>query len=249
MVRTLFAGIRTFVLVPLFFVTTMLFAAAIIIFGAFRPAAPIHDKILRSWSRLYLFIPPVHVEVFDIDLIDPDQRYVIVSNHLSMFDIPILIRYLPVRGRFLAKKELFRIPLFGQGMRTVGIIEINRSKGGSSRQAINEGVRLASERGNSLIVFPEGTRGTESKLLPFHKGAFRIAIDTGLPILPVIIEGTDRISKPGSPIFFRGNATLHILDPIDTSDLTNKDDLKRLTAEVESEMNRVYGELTVDGRR
>jgi 1-acyl-sn-glycerol-3-phosphate acyltransferase len=227
----------------------MLFAAAIIIFGAFRPAAPIHDKILRSWSRLYLFIPPVHVEVFDIDLIDPDQRYVIVSNHLSMFDIPILIRYLPVRGRFLAKKELFRIPLFGQGMRTVGIIEINRSKGGSSRQAINEGVRLASERGNSLIVFPEGTRGTESKLLPFHKGAFRIAIDTGLPILPVIIEGTDRISKPGSPIFFRGNATLHILDPIDTSDLTNKDDLKRLTAEVESEMNRVYGELTVDGRR
>jgi 1-acyl-sn-glycerol-3-phosphate acyltransferase len=227
----------------------MLFAAAIIIFGAFRPAAPIHDKILRSWSRLYLLIPPVHVEVFDIDLIDPDQRYVIVSNHLSMFDIPILIRYLPVRGRFLAKKELFRIPLFGQGMRTVGIIEINRSKGGSSRQAINEGVRLASERGNSLIVFPEGTRGTESELLPFHKGAFRIAIDTGLPILPVIIEGTDRISRPGSPIFFPGNATLHILDPIDTSDLTNKDDLKRLTAEVESEMNRVYGELTVDGRR
>jgi len=205
MVRTLFAGIRTFVLVPLFFVITMLFAAVIIIFGAFRPAAPIHDKILRSWSRLYLLIPPVHVEVFDIDLIDPDQRYVIVSNHLSMFDIPILIRYLPVRGRFLAKKELFRIPLFGQGMRTVGIIEINRSKGGSSRQAINEGVRLASERGNSLIVFPEGTRGTESELLPFHKGAFRIAIDTGLPILPVIIEGTVQ-HEPGlhrpTPLLF-----------------------------------------------
>lgn len=249
MVRTLLAGIRTFVLVPLFFVITMLFAAFIIVYGAFRPAAPIHDKILRSWSRLYLRLPPVHVEAFDIERIDPDQRYVIVSNHLSMFDIPMLIEYLPVRGRFLAKKELFKIPLFGQGMRTVGIIEVNRSKGGSSREAINEGVRLAGERGNSLIVFPEGTRSTESEMLPFHKGAFRIAIDTGLPVLPVIIEGTDRISKPESPIFFPGDASLHVLNPIDTSGMTNKDDLKRLTADVESKMKRVYGELTVDGRR
>lgn len=249
MVRTLLAGIRTFVLVPLFFVITMLFAAFIIVYGAFRPAAPIHDKILRSWSRLYLRLPPVHVEAFDIERIDPDQRYVVVSNHLSMFDIPMLIEYLPVRGRFLAKKELFKIPLFGQGMRTVGIIEVNRSKGGSSREAINEGVRLAGERGNSLIVFPEGTRSTESEMLPFHKGAFRIAIDTGLPVLPVIIEGTDRISKPESPIFFPGDASLHVLNPIDTSGMTNKDDLKRLTADVESKMKRVYGELTVDGRR
>ena len=243
MLRTLSAGIRTFVLVPLFFVITMLFAATIIVFGAFRPAAPIHDKILRNWSRLYLRIPPVHVDVFNIELIDPDQRYVIVSNHLSMFDIPMLIEYLPVRGRFLAKTELFKIPLFGQGMRTVGIIEIDRSKGGSSREAINEGVQLASERGNSLIVFAEGTRATQSTLLPFHKGAFRIAIDTGLPILPVIVEGTDRISKPGSPIFFPGTATLHVLNPIDTSGMTNKSDLRPLTARVESEMNSVYDDV------
>ena len=94
-----------------------------------------------------------------------------------------------------------------------------------------------------MIVFPEGTRGTESELLPFHKGAFRIAIDTGLPILPVIIEGTDRISKPGSPIFFPGNATLHIFDPIDTSGMTNKDDLKALTKTVESNMNQAYIDL------
>jgi 1-acyl-sn-glycerol-3-phosphate acyltransferase len=155
----------------------------------------------------------------------------------------MLILYLPVRGRFLAKKELFRIPLFAQGMRTVGMIEINRSKGGSSRKAIIEGVQLAAERGNSLIIFPEGTRATESKLLPFHKGAFRIAIDTGLPVLPVIIEGTDRISKPGSPIFFPGDATLHVLDPIDTTGLTNRDDLTALTNTIESEMARAYNDL------
>jgi 1-acyl-sn-glycerol-3-phosphate acyltransferase len=243
MLRIAAAGLRTFILVPLFFVLTMVFASIIIIYGAFRPASPIHDKILRLWSVLYLRIPPVQVELSEIDIIDPDQRYVIISNHLSMFDIPLLIRYLPLNGRFLAKTELFKIPLFGQGMRTVGIIEINRSKGGSSREAINEGVRLAGKRGNSLIVFPEGTRGTQSTLLPFHKGAFRIAIDTALPILPVIIEGTDRISKPGSPIFFPGRATLTILDPIDTTGLTNKDDLASLTETVETEMNRVYDNL------
>lgn len=243
MFRTAAAGLRTFILVPLFFVLTMLFATSIIILGAFSRAAPIHDKILRLWSELFLRLAPVHVDPSHIQVIDPHQRYVIVSNHLSMFDIPLLLRYLPVNGRFLAKKELFKIPLVGQGMRTVGIIEIDRSKGGSSRQAINEGVRLAAERGNSLIVFPEGTRGPGSELLPFHKGAFRIAIDTGLPIVPVIIEGTDRISKPGSPIFFRGDVTLHVLDPIDTTDMTTKNDLKALTESVETEMNRVYGDL------
>ncbi len=243
MLRIAAAGLRTLILVPLFFVFTMSCASFIIIYGAFRPAAPVHDKVLRLWSSLYLQVPPVQVDLVGIDRIDADQRYVIVSNHLSMFDIPLLIRYLPVNGRFLAKTELFKIPLFGQGMRTVGIIEIDRSKGGSSRKAINEGVRLAGKRGNSLIVFPEGTRGTKSKLLPFHKGAFRIAIDTGLPILPVVIEGTDRISRPGSPIFFSGSVTLTVLDPIDTTDLTNKDDLASLTETVESEMNRVYADL------
>jgi 1-acyl-sn-glycerol-3-phosphate acyltransferase len=243
MLRIAAAGIRTFVLVPLFFVVTMSIASFIIIYGAFRPAAPVHNKALRLWSDLYLRIPPVQVEMSGLDRIDSDQRYVIVSNHLSMFDIPLLIKYLPVNGRFLAKTELFRIPLFGQGMRTVGIIEIDRSKGGSSRQAIIDGVKLAGKRGNSLVVFPEGTRGTECQLLPFHKGAFRIAIDTGLPILPVIIEGTDRISKPGSPIFFSGRATLSILDAIETDTLTNRDDLGTLTKSVEAEMNRVYKDL------
>jgi 1-acyl-sn-glycerol-3-phosphate acyltransferase len=243
MLRTLLAATRTFVLIPLFFLLTLVIAAFIIVYGAFRPAAPIHDRILRYWSRLWLRIPPVRIDVTGIEKVDPDQRYVVVANHLSMFDIPLLIRYLPIHGRFLAKTELFKIPLVGHAMRTVGIIEIDRSKGGSSRQAIIEGVRLAAARGYSLVVFPEGTRGTEGKFLPFHKGAFRIAIDTGLPILPVVIEGTDQISKPGSLIFFPGHASLHVLDPIDTSNMTNKDDLKTLTAGVESEMKRVYGDL------
>ena len=243
MPRTLLAGIRTFVLVPLFFLLTLLFAATIVIYGAFRPASPMHDRILRLWSTLYLRIPPVTVTVQGVDKIDPHQRYVVTANHLSMFDIPILLRHLPLQGRFLAKQEVFKVPIVAQAMRTVGIIEINRARGGSSRQAINDGVHIAAERGYSLIVYPEGTRSTDGELLPFHKGAFRIAIDTGLPVLPVVIEGTERASKPGSKLFFPGRASIRVLDAIETADMTNKDNLTSLTAKVESEMNRVYEEM------
>ena len=243
MLHTLFAGIRTFVLVPLFVLLTLLFAVFIIIYGAFRPAAPIHDKILKVWSGLWLRIPPVHFDVEGTENVDPHQRYVVASNHLSMFDIPLLFRTLPLHGRFLAKKEVFKIPLVSQAMRTVGIIEINREKGGSSRQAINDGARIAAERGYSLLIFPEGTRSTDGELLPFHKGVFRIAIDTGLPLLPVVIEGTERVSTPGSKVFFPGRASMRILDPIDTTGMTNKDDLKALAARVETDMNAVYAEM------
>jgi len=243
MLRTPLAGIRTFVLVPLFFLLTLIFAAVIVVYGAFRPAAAIHDKILNVWSRLFLRIPPVKIEVFGIEKVDPTQRYVVASNHLSMYDIPLLFQWLPLQGRYLAKKEVFKIPLVAQAMRTVGIIEVNRQQGGSSRQAINEGVRVAAERGHSLLVYPEGTRSTEGELLPFHKGAFRIAIDTGLPILPVVIEGTERVSKPGSKIFYPGQASMRILDPIETTGMTNKEDLNPLVIRVEAEMNEVYAEM------
>ncbi|GMQ92980.1 MAG: lysophospholipid acyltransferase family protein [Acidimicrobiia bacterium] len=243
MLRTLLAGIRTFVLVPLFFLLTLLFAIIIVIYGAVRPAAPIHDKILKLWSRLWLRIPPAHVDVVGTEKVDPHQRYIVVSNHLSMLDIPLLFQALPLHGRFLAKQEIFKIPVVAQAMRTIGMIEIDRGQGGSSRRAINEGVRIAAERGYSLLIFPEGTRSTEGELLPFKKGAFRIAIDTGLPLLPVVIEGTERISRPGSRLFFPGHASMRILSPIDTADMTNKNDLRPLSTLVESEMNAVYREM------
>lgn len=243
MLRTLLAWIRTLALVPLFLGLTVLVALFITVYGTFRPGDPIHGRMLRFWSGMWLRIPPVRVNVAGLDRIDPDQRYVIIANHLSMFDIPLLLKALPLEGRFLAKQEVFKIPLVAQAMRTVGIIEINRERGGSSREAINRGVKLAAERGYSLVIFPEGTRSTEGHLLPFKKGAFRIAIDTGLPVLPVVIDGTDRVSQPGRKVFFPGQASLRILDPIETSGMTNRDDLTPLFARVEAQMNAAYDEM------
>lgn len=243
MLREGLAAVRTFVLVPLMFVYTLVLAAVVIVVSRANPTSPIVDGIVQHWSGLFLRIPPVQVRIEGIDRVDPDRRYVVASNHLSMFDIPLLFHHLPLHGRFLSKKEVFRIPLVGTAMRSIGIIEIDRQAGGSSRHAINEGVRIAAERGYSLLVFPEGTRSRSGELLPFKKGAFRIAIDTGLPLLPVVIEGTDRVQRPEKKVFHRGEVTLHVLEPIDTAGMTNRDDLNPLVRRVESAMTETYGAL------
>lgn len=243
MLREGLAAARTFILVPLMFVYTLLLAAIVIVAGWVNPKSAVVNGIVQHWSGLFLRIPPVSVRIEGIERIDPSQRYVVASNHLSMFDIPLLFHHLPLHGRFLSKKEVFKIPLVGTAMRSIGIIEIDRQAGGSSRQAINDGVKIAAERGYSLLVFPEGTRSRSGELLPFKKGAFRIAIDTGLPLLPVIIEGTDRVQRPEKKVFHRGEVTLHVLDPVDTSGMTNKNDLNPLLRHVESAMAETYSAL------
>ncbi len=240
MTQTATAVLRMIIVVPLFLVYTFVSAFIIVVYGAFQPASPIHDRIVKRWSYFFLRIPPVTFTVEGSHNVDPTQRYVVVANHLSMFDIPMLFYTLPLHGRFLSKKEVFRVPLVGRAMRTIGIIEIDRSSGQSSRQAINEGVRIAAERGYSLIVFPEGTRSRDGNLLPFKKGAFRIAIDNGLPILPVVLEGTDRVSRPGSKLFYPGKASATILAPIPTTAMTNRDDLTNLMRTVEASMTKIY---------
>ncbi len=238
------AGARTFVLVPLFFVYTMVLAIVVMVVGAVRPGSGLFNSILDHWASMFLRIPPARWTVEGLEHIDPAERYVVASNHLSMFDVPLLFRVLPFPGRFLAKKELFRLPLIGRAMTMVGIIEIDRDAGGgSSRQAINRGVTIAAERGYSLLVFPEGTRSKDATLLPFKKGAFRIAIDTGLPLLPVVIEGTNRISRPHSKIYRPGSISVRVLPPIATSDMTNRDDLSRLASEVEMSINDTYASM------
>jgi 1-acyl-sn-glycerol-3-phosphate acyltransferase len=227
----------------LFFLLTLAYALFIIVFSLFRPYSSIFSRILKRWSRTFLRIPPVTITTEGLEHADPAERYIIVSNHLSTFDIPLLFWALPTDGRFLSKKELFKIPLVGRAMRQVGIIEVDRQAGRSSRAVINEGVQNAAERGYSLIVFPEGTRGNSGEMLPFMKGAFRIAIDTGLPVLPVVIEGTDRISKPGSKLFHPGRAQVRVLPPIPTADLTNRDDLTELMTTCEKAITDAYTEL------
>jgi 1-acyl-sn-glycerol-3-phosphate acyltransferase len=244
MSHTLTAGIRTLVLVPLFFLLTLLMALLVIIVGRFGPDSPRIESLIQTWSRLFLRIPPVDYASSGSENVVPGQ-YVVVSNHLSNFDIPLLFRTVPLRIRFLAKKEIYKIPLVAQAMDTAGIVKIDRQSGMSTHEAINAAVAASRARGYSLIVFPEGTRSRTGDMGEFKKGAFRIAVDGQLPILPVVINGTFAVNPPGKKMIYPGHADVRILEPIPTSGMARKD-VKALMGATREQMVAVYASMRAD---
>ena len=173
----------------------------------------------RLWSRIMLFAGGVKVQVEGLDNINPKQAYVFAANHQSQFDIFTLLGHLPTQFRWLAKKELFRIPILGAAMKSAGYIPIDRN----NRKEAFKSIDLAANRvreGTSVVIFPEGTRSLDGKLQSFKKGGFHLAIKSKRPIVPVSISGAFSIlPKKG----FRVRPQLvkvSIGEPVPTADIT-----------------------------
>ena len=230
MTKKILLGIKSVIVVPLFWVFTILVSAAFLFVMAlrFRGAG---EALVQLWSRAFLAVAPVRWVVSGTEHIEPGTQYFFLSNHLSNFDVPLLFRAIPTPIRYLAKKELYRIPVFAQALRVAGIVKIDRGAGVTSYAAINEGVARAKENGYSLIVFPEGTRSRDGDLHPFKKGAFRMAISTGLPVVPVTVNGTWQVWPPGSKLFYKGDAGVVIHEPVETTGMT-PDDIDALRSKV-----------------
>ncbi len=161
----------------------------------------------------------VKLVIEGLENVDPDQTYVVVSNHQSAFDIFAHFAALPLPIRFLAKKELFKIPIFGLAMKKIGMVEVDRGAGRAVHQAVNEGARRTMEHGWSLIIYPEGTRSRDGVLLPFKKGAFTIASNIKAPILPTAIVGSRAVWKPKTKRIHSGQITVKIMPAISTDGL------------------------------
>jgi 1-acyl-sn-glycerol-3-phosphate acyltransferase len=144
-----------------------------------------------------------------------------MPNHQSNFDIPVLLGRIPIQFRWLAKAELFKIPIFGRGMRGCGYISIDRSNRKSAFHSLKEAARKIRD-GVSVLVFPEGTRSTDGKIIPFKKGGFVLAVDAGVPIVPIVISGTHTVMPKGRLLIESRDVVMQILAPIDTSDYTRK---------------------------
>jgi len=222
MLRKIILSIRSAVAVPLFFAYTIIISALFILVMTLRLRRA-GEFFVQIWSRVFLMVPPMSYSVTGVEHIRRGTQYFFLANHLSNFDIPLLFRAIPTPIRYLAKKELYRIPVFAQALHVAGIVKIDRGAGAKSYAAINEGVARAKANGYSLIVFPEGTRSRDGDLHPFKKGAFRMAISTGLPVVPVTVNGTWEVWPPGSKLFYRGHADVVIHEPIETANLTVKD--------------------------
>ena len=162
---------------------------------------------------------------------DPRRPYVVVSNHESFVDI-LLISHLPWEMKWLSKAELFRIPVLGWLLMLAGDIPIKRGFGASAIEAIAR-CRAALANRVSVMIFPEGTRSMTEGLLPFKDGAFRLAIDAGVPILPLVVHGTSTALPKHDWRFGRSTAVVRVLEPVETTGL-GPADVPALKARVRS---------------
>jgi 1-acyl-sn-glycerol-3-phosphate acyltransferase len=149
---------------------------------------------------------------------DPRRPYIAVSNHESLADI-FLISHLPWEMKWLSKDSIFKLPIMGWLMRMAGDISVTRSNRSSRAEAIEQ-CRDRLRRNVSVMIFPEGTRSKTAELLPFKDGAFRLAIEMGLPILPMAVAGTRSAVQKGSLSFGRARAEVRVLEPISTEGMT-----------------------------
>lgn len=198
-------------------------AVMIILHTLLRPPGGLLDRLPHFWGRTWCRVAGVKLTVEGLERIDTKQAYVVISNHQSAFDIFAHFAALPVPIRFLAKQELFKIPLFGTAMRRIGIVEVDRGAGRATHQAVNRGAAHNMGLGRSLMIYPEGTRSRDGAMLPFKKGAFAIARNLGVPILPTAITGSRQVWSPGSRMIRPGHITVTIMDPVSTENMTLRD--------------------------
>ena len=184
-------------------------------------------KLEKMWAQWVIWSTGIQYDVTGLDNLDPDKKYIFMSNHESALDILLGTACIPFNIVFLAKKELFRIPVFGWAMKAAGMIKIDRQNPERARKSVNEAVHRLIHSSFSTLIYPEGTRSETGDLLPFKKGGFILAIRSQLPIVPVTIIGAGDVLSKGSFTINQGQIKIIISKPIPTRNLevNNKEEL------------------------
>ena len=189
----------------------------------------------RNWLRL----SGVQVEVRGLELLDPKQTYVFVSNHRSYLDTAAMFVFTGRRIGLLAKKELLKVPVLGVGMGFVNVMAIDRTNRESAIRTTEAAARRI-QSGVSFAVFVEGTRAKPGELLPFKKGAFYMARQAGVPVVPVAIKNSDVLMGKGTGEARSGTIEMVFLPPVDTVGMTTDEDMNRLIASVRDSIAKEF---------
>ena len=196
------------------------------------------------WARGCLLLSGIQVKINGSHNLPDSRSAVYIANHQSHFDILAMYACLPIQFRWMAKKELFSIPLFGLAMRRCGYISIDRSNRRNAMQSMIAAAQRIKD-GTSVIVFPEGTRTTDGKLLPFKKGGFLIALKAQAPLVPVAIIGGFSLLPRGSLLVRPGQIEMTVLPPVETANLSNKE-LDTLMGKIRGSIANLTEETTDD---
>ena len=211
-------------------VATVLFGLPAIPLALLPPRGEWFLKLARGWARLILAVSGVTVRVRHPERLETRASLVIAPNHESFYDILVLLAVLPMSVRFLAKRNLFRLPILGWSMAAAGFIPVDRETRSRSFALVDAALSRL-EGGRSLIVFPEETRTRTGELSPFKGGAALLALRSGLPLLPLGIAGTFQIQRRGSFTILPSQVCLVVGEPIPTAERAPRD-RAALTAEL-----------------
>ena len=207
---------------PLIVVATAVYGAISLAISFFDVTGRKQIAVARAWARMLLRISGVHVTASGVDGIDPERGFVVAANHASYMDTPVVLSFLPVQFRFMAKEGLFRIPLLGTHLQRAGHISVPRDNPREALKVMGEAGKIIRERNISILIFPEGGRSLTG-LQEFREGAAYIAIKAGVPIIPVALKGTMDILPMHSVIVRPGRVEMRVGEPIDTTGFTLRD--------------------------
>jgi 1-acyl-sn-glycerol-3-phosphate acyltransferase len=238
-----------FVFLGILFLTAVLAPVVLVagMLGIEEKPNGIYQRMMHTWCRAILRITGVKIVVHNSERMSDSDGHVYIANHVSWYDIFALASVIP-RYTWIAKAELRKLPMFGRAAEAAGIVFIDRD----NRKAAFESYKRAAEevkRGRSVIICPEGTRGTDYHLRPFKKGPFVLAIASGSPIIPTILYGTREIMPKGSFIIRGGRVHIHFLDPVPTQGLTYEDRtrlMETVWARMADAMRQLYGIQTAE---
>ena len=232
--------LKTFILFPTFLILFGILILFIIATVAIPNGKQLATKLYKLFGWMGLKMVGINLTVSGLEKIDKNKSYVVVGNHPSTLDIFTHIYGLPISIRFLTKSELFRIPIFSRVLKILGLPRIDRDSTSLDLNKINDSIQSVINDGNSIMVFPEGKRSNQKKLLPFKKGAAHIAKDFNLPILPIVSHNAHNLMIKGKVWFISGDIHLDVLDPVESSDDLDIDKVTELLFE------RIDQALTVD---
>jgi 1-acyl-sn-glycerol-3-phosphate acyltransferase len=216
MLRTLWVALVTLVV-------TIPIASAVIVVALVKSNSGLIDPMIRFWAWLLIKAAGIDLRVEGLERVDPKQRYILIGNHYSYFDIPcifVAVSSQPIR--FMAKVSLFKIPIFGWAIGRAGFVPIDRKNRRTAVKSFDLAVQRI-RKGNTVVVFPEEGRSRERTMRPFQRGGFLLALRSELPILPIAIDGTYDVYSANAKWIRPGPVTIRVGTPIPTAGLTVRD--------------------------
>ena len=203
-------------------------------------------RMFMVGCRLGVRLTGVRVKTVGLDRLDPASTYIFMSNHVSNLDPPIITPLIPKRTSVLVKKELFSFPILGRAMRMGSMVPVDRGKRGAGIESVRIAKQVV-QQGMNMSIYVEGHRSFDGKLMPFKKGPFYLAMECGVPVVPVTITGTHEIMPKGRFAIKPGTATVIFHPPIEPRDFGSRDCLmEKVRATIESGLPEEYrqGQLT-----